>query len=136
MAPEANNSINFELAKVEDAEELAELELQLFDDLDTFGPSTLRQEIAVGWMLLARQSGIIVGYALVRPGPMNDLMKLGVRPEYQRTGIAKKLLQKVREAHGRVMLFVRKQNTPAFDLYRKTGFCIIGEREESWLMVG
>jgi len=118
-----------------DAEALSELDLLLFGE-DSFGPSIFRQELTVGWGLLALEGEEIVGYALVRPGRLHDLTRLGVHPRHHRKGIARELLRAARATHpGPMMLFVRKQNAGARALYVSECFRIEGCLETSWLML-
>lgn len=127
--------MNFQLARREDAETVAELDLLTFGE-DSLGPSTMRQEIRLGWCMLTQIDGDLAGYALVRPGPLHDLLRLGVHPDYRRRGIAGNLLtQAVKTYPEAMMLFVRKTNEPALLLYKKTGFRIAGVKKDSWLMI-
>jgi ribosomal-protein-alanine N-acetyltransferase len=115
------------------AERIAELELELFDN--AFNEHTIRKEIDKGWGFAYEVDGKYVGYVLVRTvGKLSDIVRLGVQQEHRRKGIAKELLEAVLEGDGPFMLFVRKNNTAAIELYKKYGFTIAGMSDESWVM--
>lgn len=122
-------------AKKEDLEFLVDLDLALFGE-DSFGPSTFRKELEVSSILVAVEEGQIVGYAIVRRGSMKDLLRLGVAKEHQGKGIGKALLQRVLEMPGKTtLLFVRRNNEPAISLYKSAGFHVVGQHEQSWVML-
>jgi ribosomal protein S18 acetylase RimI-like enzyme len=127
----------FQLATPLDAEDVSDLDCAVFPE-EGLGPSIMRQEISLGWGMMVFEGHLLVGYALVRPGPMHDLTRLGVREGYRGQGIGAALLNAARIAHptGQMMLLVRKKNQPAIDMYSKAGFIIAGTRETSWLMLG
>jgi ribosomal protein S18 acetylase RimI-like enzyme len=121
-------------ATEEHVEAICELENQLFDN--SFGPGIIRQEMRVGWGLVAVEDEKVLGYAIVRPHPLlNDLLRLGVSPDAQRKGLGRALLRKAKEMfRGPIILIVRKKNEAAFRLYRQEGFHIVGQSEDSWVM--
>lgn len=96
-----------------------------------------RQELQVACArsILVEMDGKIIGYVLfwVLPGAI-DVHNIAVHVDYRRRGIAGLLLRKVvTEARHhsivRVLLEVRKSNTPAQKLYEKTGFLTTGIRK-------
>lgn len=121
-------------AKREDLDYLVEMDLELFGE-DSFGPSIFRKEFEVSTILVARDGDNPVGYAVVRKGSMNDLLRLGVSKEYQGKGVGRELLNKVLELPGKTLLFVRRNNEPAISLYKSAGFNVVGQHEQSWVML-
>ena len=87
------------------------------------------------WMLLARSGGEPAGFALARVIiDEAELLLLGVRPAWRRTGVASALLRQVRGEAGsrgatRLHLEVRDGN-PALALYRARGFADVGRRRD------
>ena len=115
------------------AEEIAELELDLFDN--TFNEHTIAKEIDRGWGFAYEIDGECVGYILVRTvGKLSDIVRVGVREDHRRKGIAREMLEAVLGAEGPFMLFVRKNNTAAIEFYKKYGFTIAGMSDSSWVM--
>lgn len=115
------------------ADQIAELENELFDN--AINEHTLRKEIEAGWGFAYEMDGKYVGYVLVRTvHGLSDIIRLGVTKGYQGKGIGEDLLGCVLEAGGEFMLFVRKNNERAINLYKKYGFEVRGMTEDSWLM--
>ena len=129
--------MGFELqhATTNDAEAISDLDCAVFPE-EGMGPSVIRQEISLGWAVVALDQSEVVGYALVRPGSISDLTRLGVRESHRGKGIGQALLNAcIVHNKGPMMLLVRKNNKPALDMYLKTGFTIAGTKETSWLMM-
>ena len=85
--------------------------------------------------ILAELSNRTVGYILfwLLPDAI-DIHNIAVHLEYRRRGIARALLGEVidearRQSFTRVMLEVRRSNTPAQTLYRRLGFLTTGIRK-------
>jgi ribosomal-protein-alanine N-acetyltransferase len=115
------------------AERIAELELELFDN--AFNEHTIRKEIDNGWGFAYEVDGKYVGYILIRTvGNISDILRLGVRQDYRRKGIAKALLEAVLADERPFMLFVKKNNKAAIELYKRYGFTISGMSDDSWAM--
>lgn len=115
--------------------EISDLDCLVFPE-EGIGPSTVRQELTVGKGFVVLDGDSIVGYALVRTGPINDITRLGVHESHRRRGIGKMLLNAVFKNYpGRTMLLVRKTNQPAIEMYSRAGFTIAGTKETSWLML-
>jgi len=76
----------------------------------------------------------VVGFCAIKKSPPElDVLKIGVRPDRQREGIGRALLQGALEravADGcqQCFLEVRWSNEPAISFYRKEGFEVIGLR--------
>lgn len=114
----------------EDAEQLAELEIALFDN--PFNERTLSKLIhsGFGWV-----EGDLDGFVLChRDEGLIDVMRLGVRERMQGQGIGRGLLERVLAEGAGTSLAVRKANTRARRLYEGCGFQIVGTLETSWLM--
>lgn len=115
------------------AEEIAELELELFDNC--FNEHTIRKEIEAGWGFVAMDDDGLAGYALVRDDAgVSDLTRLGVAKRRQGKGIGKALLEAVELKAPDLMLCVRKDNGVAINLYMSRGFKIVGVVGDSWVL--
>ena len=122
-------------ATIEDALELAELENVIFPE-NCFNEVTLAKEIEAGICWVHQPGSCILGYLLARKdGNLLDVLRLGVHPEHQNTGIGTALLEEsIREAESS-MLTVKKVNLVAMRLYHRYGFRIVGELQEGgWVM--
>lgn len=118
------------------AEELSDYDMQLFEN--GMGPSQMRAEIEAGKCLLARKNLELIGYALTRQqGPLVDITRLAVLPNYQGKGLGRDILRAVFAQHQvpQFMLNVRKDNRRAIELYKSEGFRIEGVVGDSWLML-
>jgi ribosomal protein S18 acetylase RimI-like enzyme len=81
-------------------------------------------------------AGEIDGYILVRESASYaEVMRVGVRPEARRMGIARRLLETaiMRIVAPRISLFVRVGNLAAIRLYRDLGFMPIGFSPDYYL---
>lgn len=132
---------SYQIQKAEDQgdlEGICELENLLFDDY-SFNPGTISREMAASYVLVVRTDDEnvpygVAGYAIFRPGPLGDLLRLGIHPSVRGQGLGTELLEHVlRLFPGPAMLLVRKNN-PAFRIYRKAGFEVTGTTDESWVM--
>lgn len=119
----------------EDVDELASLEGELFPD-NCFNERTMSNELKVSRCWVEERGERIIGYVLVRVDDgMADILRLGVLPGHHRQGVATRLLTVALREAPATMLTVRKYNDPALSLYFGFGFRIMGELEESWVMV-
>lgn len=119
----------------EDADELAVLEGKLFPD-NCFNERTLSNELKISRCWVEERGGKLIGYAIVRvDGAMADILRLGVLPGHHRQGVASRLLTVAMREAPSSMLTVRKDNEPALSLYFSFGFRIMGETQESWVMI-
>ena len=122
-------------ALLEDVDELAALERELFPD-NCFNERTLNNELKLSKCWVEERDGKLIGYVLVRiEDDMADILRLGVLPGYHKQGVATRLLTRALQETPGVMLTVRKENDPALSLYFSFGFQIIGETEGSWVML-
>lgn len=111
---------------VRDADELAELERQLFPE-NCLNEFTLAREIALGsgWCFI--EGGDIVAYVLCRgDNYLIDIMRLGVLPAWQGRGLGTDLLKQAVAQAEHSMLTVLPENERALRLYRRHGFEIVG----------
>lgn len=84
-------------------------------------------------LLLARSGAEPAGFALIRTiQDEAELLLLGVRPRFRRTGIGRGLLDAARAAAraagGERMFLEMREGNPAIALYRSAGFAEIGRR--------
>jgi [ribosomal protein S18]-alanine N-acetyltransferase len=120
-----------------DTIKLAELETLLFPD-NSMNETTLANELELGecWLYTTPNDEEICGYVLVRrDGELLDILRLGVHPKRQRTGIGTALLEQVLSSQP-TMLTVKKANSPALKLYLRHGFRVVGvlANEGGWIM--
>ena len=125
------------LAALTDVPHILELERLLFSE-NSLSEFALTRELDIGRCYVVGSPA--VAYALVRHQPaVTDLLRLGVSPAHQRQGYGRRLLRHVLVAYGVVMLTVKKNNKPAFRMYRDAGFQIIGEvlvdGNAGWIML-
>jgi ribosomal-protein-alanine N-acetyltransferase len=85
-------------------------------------------------LLLARQDSFLAGFAISRwVLDEEELMMIGVQPQFQRHGIATQLLQRIiidANSINRTQLFLEvRANNPARSFYESFGFFIIGHRQ-------
>lgn len=120
----------------EDAWDVAELDALLFPDT-SFNETTFATEIRSGaaWGIFIDHE--LAGYILIKTdGCITDIVRLGVRPSYQRRGFGEDLLVRALRETSDAMLTVKKQNRSALRLYLKYGFKIVGHLTENdaWVM--
>jgi ribosomal protein S18 acetylase RimI-like enzyme len=114
-------------------QEVEDIENLLFEN--SFNATTLGNELRAGARLWVEGAHCIEGYMIVRTvNGLTDILRLGVRPPYQRLGLGSAMLREVLETSSRVMLSVRKPNVDAIKLYRRLGFQITGDLGDSWTM--
>jgi ribosomal-protein-alanine acetyltransferase len=81
-------------------------------------------------VMVAERESELAGFMVTRitaPGEI-EVLNIAVAPEFRRRGIATLLLDSL--VADEVFLEVRESNLPAQELYRKTGFQIVGRRED------
>lgn len=124
----------------DDAEDVAELDMELFPD-NCFNERTMRREIEAGegWCLRLFH-GELIGYAMTRSsGGMRDLLRIGVKERFRNSKHGKHLLLEVLRLSGNLgeslMLCVRKNNDLAIRWYMRHGLEIVGTLDHSWVMV-
>jgi ribosomal-protein-alanine N-acetyltransferase len=125
------------LANQNDIENLFDVEYELFPD-NNFNERTLAHEVQQGTSWVVYDGETLVGYTLCRRDELiTDILRLGVREKYRRTGVASALLKTASSLTSKTMLTVRKGNDAALALYRKHGFDIVGTmpQDYSWAML-
>lgn len=127
----------FKKATVDDLDDLVAIDYELFPS-NNFNERTLGQHVLHDFCYLIHVNGKLAAYAMVGNTDtcMLDILRLGVREQYRKSGLATVLLDNVIRHGKNVMLTVLKNNTPAINLYKKHGFEIIGvmPQHKSWVM--
>ena len=126
--------MNLRPATSEDLGALVALEADLFGG-DAWSASLVSSELTAAdrTVALAEDEGI-VGYAVVRHGwDVADLLRIGVRPDHRRQGVATSLLEAAVQAAGRrrasrMLLEVAATNVAALGFYARAGFVEIDRR--------
>lgn len=113
-----------------DLSALVELEQELFGP-DAWNEALVRQEIeGPGRRFLVAED--LSGYAVtMTAGDIVDLLRIGVRPEARRTGIASRLLEELlvgTDDASRMLLEVSVANTEALGFYVARQFSVIDVR--------
>lgn len=127
--------LNFEKMTEQHVRSVAELEKQSFST--PWSEAALSEELSNKFarFFVALSDGKVVGYI----GSHNVLgevyiTNVAVSPEHRSKGIGEKLIKYLVEAVGNeaadfITLEVRKSNVTAINLYKKCGFCTVGERK-------
>jgi len=124
------------LMRESDVEDVSELDRAIFP-LNGFSVRQLHAELRDGVGLVARRGSDIVGYCLLRrDGALTEVTRIAVATLARGMGVGKSLLSDaLLEANsGTVSLQVDKENGAAFLLYSKSGFRIVGESGNTWVM--
>ena len=119
----------YRIETAKDAKEIVFLEQACFSE--PWSERSLAGSLSSGSCLVAKSEEFAVGYALFLEGPDCELLRVGVRPEWRRRGIAELLLRE-RLKKGdfeRLLLEVRAGNLAARGLYEKLGFSVDGIRK-------
>jgi len=127
--------VNIRAATAEDAAGVAALEALCFGD-DAWTPPMVLSELTGSDRdaLVALEDTALVGYAMtLASGDVVDLLRIAVRPEARRRGVARALLDAVlerakRTRAERVLLEVRVGNAAARAFYAAAGFAEIARR--------
>jgi ribosomal protein S18 acetylase RimI-like enzyme len=105
------------------------------------GERMVRQELRLGkgWVVdrAPVEEEIAAGYVLIRfDEDLIDITRLGVHPENTSKGLGTRLLQKVFEEGGTIILTVQKNNLRAMRLYHRHGFEIVAHLHSAraWVM--
>ncbi len=117
-------------AALADLPALAALELELFG-ADAWSESLIRQEIeGPGRKFVVTDD--LSGYGVtMTAGDIVDLLRIGVRPDARRAGIASRLLDELlvdTEGASRMLLEVSVSNAPALGFYVARQFSVIDVR--------
>ena len=130
-----SEKINIRPAKMIDAKDIAETELQTLG-AEAWTEAGITETISRnGHYFIAEINGKTVGHggftAVLDEG---DITNIAVRPEFRRKGVASEILKAmIADAKAQNLVFltleVRSQNEPAILLYEKFRFTIRGERK-------
>ena len=140
MSRAAEGGVVIRPATPEDLPGLVELESLLFGP-DAWGAGPLADEVAGphrrAWVAVGAELNVrtfILGYCFTfTVGEVADLQRIGVHPERQRTGLARRLLHTAvaaARADGaeRMLLEVSAENTAALAFHAASGFVEIDRR--------
>lgn len=119
-----------------DVEEVAKLDQAIFP-LNGLSVRQLHAELRDGSGLVAKLGDSTLGYCLLRKdSSLTELTRIAVATLSRGMGVGKSLLSNaLLEANGgTVSLQVDKENGAAFLLYSKSGFRIVGESGNTWVM--
>lgn len=137
MAEQGQSPITIRLAQAADAAALAAADAEV--EASPWTAKSFESAVAAGWpVVLAASSeddrdGFALWAAFMPVLDEMELLLIGVRPERQRRGLAKRFLSAVFEearsgGFSRAHLEVRASNAPAQALYAKLGFEVCGRR--------
>jgi len=114
-------------ATAADVDALAALEADLFG-ADAWSPASVGAEVTAGRVLVADDDGI-AGYVVTfAAGDVLDLMRIAVRPDRRRHGLAHALLEAA-STDRRMLLEVSERNAGAIAFYAAEGFTEIARRD-------
>ncbi len=128
--------VTLRAATQDDVAQVRVLEEQLFG-VDAWTETSVREELtgprraASVASVACDGAGTVVGYLVTSTvGDVVDLQRVGVRPDHQRRGLARRLLRTaLQEAEGeRMLLEVSGSNPAALALYAAEGFTEIARR--------
>jgi len=116
-------------AEEKDLQIISELEKDLFSEEKWSYFQILREfKNDFSKILVFKEKEEIIGYLIFREiKPEIEILKIGVRKEYQRKGVGTKLIQKLIEIAkekniSKIFLEVKTSNLSAYNFYKKLGF--------------
>jgi ribosomal-protein-alanine N-acetyltransferase len=116
-------------AEEKDLRIISELERDLFSEKKWSYFQILREfKNDFSKILVFKEKEEIIGYLIFREiEPEIEILKIGVRKEYQRKGVGTKLMQKLIEIAkekniSKIFLEVKASNLSAYNFYKKLGF--------------
>jgi ribosomal-protein-alanine N-acetyltransferase len=118
--------VNLRPATEADLDALATLEQDLFGD-DAWSRGSVAAEVSAGRVLVADADGLAGYVVTLAAGDALDLMRIGVRRDRRRRGLAHALLAAAATGD-RVLLEVSERNTGAIAFYAAEGFTEIARR--------
>jgi ribosomal-protein-alanine N-acetyltransferase len=118
--------VNLRPATEADLDALATLEQDLFGD-DAWSRGSVAAEVSAGRVLVADDDGLAGYVVTLAAGDALDLMRIGVRRDRRRRGLAHALLAAAATGD-RVLLEVSERNTGAIAFYAAEGFTEIARR--------
>ncbi len=114
-------------ATAADVDALAALEADLFG-ADAWTPASVGAEVTAGRVLVADDVGIAGYVVTLAAGDVLDLMRIAVRPDRRRHGLAHALLEAA-STDRRMLLEVSERNAGAIAFYAAEGFTEIARRD-------
>ena len=119
--------MNVRPATAADVDALAALEADLFG-ADAWSPASVGAEVTAGRVLVADEEGIAGYVVTLAAGDVLDLMRIAVRPDRRRHGLAHALLEAA-STDRRMLLEVSERNAGAIAFYAAEGFTEIARRD-------
>ena len=119
--------MNVRPATAADVDALAALEADLFG-ADAWSPASVGAEVTAGRVLVADDVGIAGYVVTLAAGDVLDLMRIAVRPDRRRHGLAHALLEAA-STDRRMLLEVSERNPGAVAFYAAEGFTEIARRD-------
>ena len=119
--------MNVRPATAADVDALAGLESDLFGS-DAWSRASVGAEVAAGRVLVADDEGIAGYVVTLAAGDVLDLMRIAVRPDRRRHGLAHALLEAA-WTDRRMLLEVSERNAGAIAFYAAEGFTEIARRD-------
>jgi ribosomal-protein-alanine N-acetyltransferase len=106
------------------------LEKEIFGD-SSWTENNLDEHLSNHNTILYTFNEKIVAYLLYLDGlESNELLRIGVLPDFRRKGFAIKLIQSLINLNKSIYLEVRSDNLYGIKLYEKMGFKMIGKRKK------
>ena len=118
--------MNVRPAKAADLDAVATLEEALFGD-DAWSHASVAAEVSAGRVLVADDDGVAGYVVTLHAGDVVDLMRIAVRSDRRRRGLAHALLAAATTGH-RMLLEVSERNAGAIAFYTAEGFTEIARR--------
>ena len=119
--------MNVRPATAADVDPLAALEADLFG-ADAWSRATVAAEVAAGRVLVADDAGLGGYVVTLAAGDVLDLLRIAVRPDLRRHGLAHALLEAA-STDRRMLLEVSERNAGAIAFYAAEGFTVIARRD-------
>ena len=113
-------------ATATDVDALAALETDLFG-ADAWSRGSVAAEVAAARVLVADDDGVTGYVVTLAVGDVLDLMRIAVRPDHRRHGLAHALLEAA-STDRRMLLEVSERNAGAIAFYAAEGFTEIARR--------
>jgi ribosomal-protein-alanine N-acetyltransferase len=114
-------------ATADDVDALAALEAALFG-ADAWSRISVGAEVTAGRVLVAEDDAVAGYVVTLAAGDALDLMRIAVRPDRRRRGLAHTLLEAASTAR-RMLLEVSERNEGAIAFYAAEGFTEIARRD-------
>jgi len=114
-------------ATAADLDAVATLDEALFGD-DAWSHASVAAEVSAGRVLVADDDGVAGYVVTLHAGDVVDLMRIAVRSDRRRQGLAHALLAAASTGH-RMLLEVSERNAGAVAFYTAEGFTEIARRQ-------